>query len=120
MGQAFRRIAWLSERACPVFLVLVTWRRVAVSTVLACSLSLLLVSWMPAGGSHPMVAAFAFAVVFAAVMSSHASYLVPVVSARFVSPSSAARNRRRGAFLRQSNPDVAGRARPRAPGLLLG
>ncbi|MGN2637487.1 DUF6412 domain-containing protein [Nocardia takedensis] len=31
-------------------------------------------------------------------------------------PPSSARRRRRGSYLRQSNPDTAGRPRPRAPG----
>ncbi|GAB2556186.1 hypothetical protein GCM10027167_73780 [Nocardia heshunensis] len=33
-------------------------------------------------------------------------------------PAEAAGQRRRGAFLRQSNPDSPGRPRPRAPGIL--
>jgi hypothetical protein len=95
------------------------WRRLAVAAMLACSLSLLVGSLMPDGGSHPLMAGLALAVVFAAVMSRSTTHLVLAVSALFVSPSSSAQRRRRGAFLRQSNPDVAGRARPRAPGLLL-
>jgi hypothetical protein len=111
--------AGLSGRAGPVLLVLMMWRRLAVAAMLACSLSLLVVSLMPVGGSHPVMAGLALAVVFAAVMSRRATHLVPAVSALSVSPSLSALRRRRGAFLRQSNPDVAGRARPRAPGLLL-
>ncbi|MFJ4657674.1 DUF6412 domain-containing protein [Nocardia sp. NPDC088792] len=43
---------------------------------------------------------------------------VPPVTATYGPPESASR-RRRGAFLRQSNPDTAGRPRPRAPGAVL-
>jgi hypothetical protein len=96
------------------------FRRLAVAAMLAFLLSLLVVWSMPVGGSHPVIAGLALAVVFAAVMSRCATHLVPAVSALFVSPSASAQRRRRGAFLRQSNPDVAGHARPRAPGLLLG
>jgi len=95
-------------------------RRPAVAAVLACSLSLLIMLLMPVGGSHPVMAGLALAVVFAAVVSRCATHRVPTVSALFLSPSSSAQRRRRGVFLRQSNPGVAGRARPRAPGLLLG
>jgi Family of unknown function (DUF6412) len=96
------------------------WRRLAVAAMLAFLLSLLVVSLMPVGGSHSVMAGLALAVVVAAVMSRCGTHLVPAVSALLVSPSSSAQRRRRGAFLPQSNPDVAGRARPRAPGLLLG
>jgi len=94
-------------------------RRLAGAAMLTCSLSLLAVLLMPVGGSHPLIAGLAFAVVFAAVMSSGATQLVPAACAP-VSPSLSAQRRRRGILLRQSNPDVAGRARPRAPGLLPG
>jgi hypothetical protein len=96
------------------------WRRLVVAAMLACSLSLLAVSLTSGLGSHPLMAGLAFAVVFAAVTSRCASRPLPAVSALRVSPSSSAQRRRRGAFLRQSNPDIAGRARPRAPGLLPG
>jgi hypothetical protein len=98
----------------------VMWRRLVAAATLACSLSLLFVSFTPLLGSHPLMAGLALAVVFAAALSCGASHPLPTVSALFVSPSSSAQRRRRGAFLRQSNPDAAGRARPRAPGLLLG
>jgi hypothetical protein len=88
--------------------------------MLACTLSLLVVAMAPVSGSHPLMAGLALAVVFAAVASRCAPDAMPAVSALFTSPSSSAQRRRRGAFLRQSNPDVAGRARPRAPGLLPG
>ncbi|MGV9616753.1 DUF6412 domain-containing protein, partial [Nocardia xishanensis] len=42
----------------------------------------------------------------------------PLVVARGGPPS--AQRRRRGSYLRQSNPDTAGRPRPRAPGLVTG
>jgi hypothetical protein len=88
--------------------------------MLACSLSLLVVSMAPASGSHPLMAGLALAVVFTAVATRCAPDALPAVSALLASPSSSAQRRRRGAFQRQSNPDVAGRARPRAPGLLPG
>ncbi|MEU0545835.1 DUF6412 domain-containing protein, partial [Nocardia sp. NPDC005978] len=37
---------------------------------------------------------------------------------RSAGPPASAERRRRGAFLRQSNPDTAGRPRPRAPGVV--
>jgi hypothetical protein len=96
------------------------WRRLVAAAMLACSLSLLVVSFTPAMGSHPLMAGLALAVVFAAVACHCAPSPLLAVSTLFGSPSSSAERRRRGAFLRQSNPDIAGRARPRAPGVLLG
>src|SRR5262245_57461451 len=96
------------------------WRRVALAAMLACSLSLLVVSSTPEFGSHALLAGLALAVVSAAAASRCAPHPLPTVSALFASPSRSAQRRRRGAFLPQSNPDTAGRARPRAPGLSLG
>jgi hypothetical protein len=96
------------------------WRRLVAAAMLACSLSLLIGSLTPASGSHPLMVGLALAVVFAAVAHRCAPSPLPAVSALFVSPSSSAQRRRHGALLRQSNPDVPGRARPRAPGLLPG
>ena len=110
--------AFRSSRSGTV--VSMMWRRLAGAVMLACLLPLLVVSLVPVGGSHPVIASLAVAVVFAAVMSRGAAQLVPAVCALPLSPSLSAQRRRRGVFLRQSNPDVAGRARPRAPGLLPG
>jgi hypothetical protein len=96
------------------------WRRLVVAAMLVCLLSLLAVPSMSGLESHPLMAGLALAAAFAAVASRNSLRVRPVISALFVSPSSSAQRRRRGAFLRQSNPDIAGRARPRAPGLLLG
>jgi hypothetical protein len=97
-----------------------TLRRWVVAAVAACSLSLLVISLTPVLGSHPLIAGLALAVVFAAVTSRCASHPLPAVSTLYVSPLSSAQRRRRGAYLRQNNPDTAGRARPRAPSMLLG
>ncbi|MFE5289951.1 DUF6412 domain-containing protein [Nocardia sp. NPDC056611] len=71
------------------------------------------------GAAHPdsllVLGAVALVAVTAAVLSARGPLLVAVAHAG--PPESAAR-RRRGAFLRQSNPDAAGRPRPRAPGVL--
>lgn len=50
------------------------------------------------------------------LVSLQATRLRPILVARCGPPPSAQR-RRRGSFLRQSNPDTAGRPRPRAPGI---
>jgi hypothetical protein len=92
------------------------WRRLLTAVTLACSLSLLIAATVPTSGFHPMMAALAVAAVLAAVSSRALASAPKVASALFVSTSSAAQRRRRGALLRQSNPDTAGRARPRAPG----
>jgi uncharacterized protein DUF6412 len=96
------------------------WRRLVVAAMLACLLSMFVVSFRPVLGAHPLVASLALAVVFAAVTSRRASRPLLAVSAVIVSPSSSAQSRRRGVLLRQSNPDIAGRTRPGAPGLFLG
>ncbi|WP_330254804.1 DUF6412 domain-containing protein [Nocardia sp. NBC_00565] len=56
----------------------------------------------------------AAALVFA-LLSVRSTQLLPLALAHSGPPPSAQR-RRRGSFLRQSNPDTAGRPRPRAPG----
>jgi hypothetical protein len=55
------------------------------------------------------------ALVVFALVSLQTTRRLPLLVARSGPPSSAQR-RRRGSFLRQSNPDTAGRPRPRAPG----
>ncbi|MEV0292044.1 DUF6412 domain-containing protein [Nocardia sp. NPDC050710] len=66
-------------------------------------------------GSLAVLGAVAASAIFALV-SLHAARLQPVAVATAGPPSSAQR-RRRGSYLRQSNPDTAGRPRPRAPGM---
>jgi hypothetical protein len=56
----------------------------------------------------------AAALVFA-LITLRSTQRLPLLVARCGPPPSAQR-RRRGSFLRQSNPDTAGRPRPRAPG----
>ncbi|MFC9895640.1 DUF6412 domain-containing protein [Nocardia sp. NPDC127579] len=52
-----------------------------------------------------------------ALVSLRSARLLPVRMSRS-GPPAAAQRRRRGSYLRQSNPDTAGRPRPRAPGLV--
>ncbi|MFG1795290.1 DUF6412 domain-containing protein [Nocardia sp. NPDC049149] len=54
-------------------------------------------------------------VAFATVHPAGSLPLAPVCSG----PPPSAQRRRRGSFLRQSNPDTAGRPRPRAPGFAI-
>ncbi|WP_228001255.1 DUF6412 domain-containing protein [Nocardia australiensis] len=61
-----------------------------------------------------VIGAMAASVVFA-LISLRSTTRLPLLVARSGPPPSAQR-RRRGSFLRQSNPDTAGRPRPRAPG----
>lgn len=61
-----------------------------------------------------------FGVVAAALIAGLASLhtgRMPVVVVAHSGPPPSAQRRRRGSFLRQSNPDTAGRPRPRAPGM---
>ncbi|MFJ1460281.1 DUF6412 domain-containing protein [Nocardia sp. N2S4-5] len=71
---------------------------------------------MPVGEPNALVAVGAAAVVALAVVAAHTARatMLPVVV--HAGPPVSAQRRRRGSFLRQSNPDTAGRARPRAPG----
>ncbi|MFF0492726.1 DUF6412 domain-containing protein [Nocardia sp. NPDC003482] len=71
---------------------------------------------LPAATSDSLLAVGAAAVLALAVVAS-VSARVPLPALGFhVGPPSSAQRRRRGSFLRQSNPDTPGRARPRAPG----
>lgn len=54
-----------------------------------------------------------------AIVALRGAAVAPVVVPRCGPPPSAQR-RRRGSYLRQSNPDTAGRPRPRAPGRVTG
>ncbi|WP_216902031.1 DUF6412 domain-containing protein [Nocardia alni] len=51
-----------------------------------------------------------------AVATAHSAQVRVLPVAVQPGPPVSAQRRRRGSFLRQSNPDTAGRARPRAPG----
>ncbi|MFI9503126.1 DUF6412 domain-containing protein [Nocardia sp. NPDC052566] len=84
--------------------------------VLACVLPALTLFAAPADkpASLAVVGMIAASLVMALV-SLQSTRLSPVLVASSGPPSSAQR-RRRGSFLRQSNPDTAGRPRPRAPG----
>ncbi|MEU8897506.1 DUF6412 domain-containing protein [Nocardia sp. NPDC048505] len=97
---------------------MLTRLQLRVLAVLACLLPALALLATPAHDS----AAFALLGVVAAsallaLVSLRSTRLLPLRLARSGPPSSAQR-RRRGSYLRQSNPDTAGRPRPRAPGLV--
>ncbi|MQY23684.1 DUF6412 domain-containing protein [Nocardia macrotermitis] len=70
----------------------------------------------PVGESNSLLAVGAAVMVALAVVAAHANRvrLLPVVVR--TGPPVSAQRRRRGSFLRQSNPDAAGRVRARAPG----
>lgn len=71
---------------------------------------------LPPGESNSLLALGAAVMVALAVVAAHSTRvrLLPVVAR--TGPPVSAQRRRRGSFLRQSNPDTAGRVRPRAPG----
>ncbi|MEV6100342.1 DUF6412 domain-containing protein [Nocardia sp. NPDC051981] len=62
-----------------------------------------------------VLGAAALVAVTAAVLSARGPLLAATAH---IGPAESAGRRRRGAFLRQSNPDAPGRPRPRAPGVL--
>lgn len=62
-----------------------------------------------------VLGAVAVVAVTAAMLSAQR---LPVAVAANAGPPESASQRRRGAYLRQSNPDTAGRPRPRAPGTI--
>ncbi|MEC3958831.1 DUF6412 domain-containing protein [Nocardia sp. CDC153] len=62
-----------------------------------------------------VLGAVAVVAVTAALLSARGPLLVAVAQ---TGPAESAGRRRRGTFLRQSNPDAPGRPRPRAPGVL--
>ncbi|MEC3919937.1 DUF6412 domain-containing protein [Nocardia sp. CDC160] len=62
-----------------------------------------------------VLGAVAVVAVTAALLSARGPLLVAVARS---GPAESAGRRRRGTFLRQSNPDAPGRPRPRAPGVL--
>ncbi|BCK58103.1 hypothetical protein NWFMUON74_58750 [Nocardia wallacei] len=92
--------------------------RIRTAALVLCALvvSALAALAMPVGEPNALVAVGAAAVVALAVVAAHTARatLLPVIAP--AGPPVSAQRRRRGSFLRQSNPDTAGRARPRAPG----
>jgi hypothetical protein len=71
---------------------------------------------LPAGEPNSLLAVSAAALLALAVVATHPGRTTPALVALHTGPPVSAQRRRRGSFLRQSNPDTAGRARPRAPG----
>ncbi|WP_316575167.1 MULTISPECIES: DUF6412 domain-containing protein [Nocardia] len=85
--------------------------------VLACVLPAFVLLTTPGGDAARMLAvgAVAAAMVCALVaITTHRQLPIRVAAA---GPPRSAQRRLRGSFLRQSNPDAAGRPRPRAPGI---
>jgi hypothetical protein len=85
--------------------------------VLACVLPAFVLISTPGGEATRMLAfgAVAAAMVCALVAVTGRSHLPVRVAC--AGPPRSAQRRLRGSFLRQSNPDAAGRPRPRAPGI---
>ncbi|GAB2702725.1 hypothetical protein GCM10027089_25960 [Nocardia thraciensis] len=92
--------------------------RIRTAALLVCALVVSAVAAvaMPVGEPNSLVAVGAAAVVALAVVAAHTARVALVPVAVHAGPPASAQRRRRGSFLRQSNPDAAGRARPRAPG----
>ncbi|WP_040807171.1 DUF6412 domain-containing protein [Nocardia concava] len=93
--------------------------RIRATALLVCALvvSAFAVVYLAAATPDSLIVLGAAAVVAvtAAVLSARGPLLVAAAPA---GPAESAGKRRRGTFLRQSNPDAAGRPRPRAPGVL--
>ncbi|MFD3595727.1 DUF6412 domain-containing protein [Nocardia sp. NPDC058640] len=85
--------------------------------ILACVLPAFVLVAAPGGESARMLAfgAVAAAMVCALIAITGRTHLPVRVAS--VGPPPSAQRRLRGSFLRQSNPDAAGRPRPRAPGI---
>ncbi|MBF6171776.1 DUF6412 domain-containing protein [Nocardia blacklockiae] len=92
--------------------------RIRSAALLVCALvgSALAALVMPVGEPNALVAVGAAAVVALAVVAAHTARVTLIPAVAHAGPPVSAQRRRRGSFLRQSNPDSAGRARPRAPG----
>ncbi len=71
---------------------------------------------LPAGEPGSLLAVGAAAMVALAVVAAYSARVPLLPLALRAGPPVSALRRRRGSFLRQSNPDTPGRARPRAPG----
>ncbi|ASF06706.1 MULTISPECIES: DUF6412 domain-containing protein [Nocardia] len=95
---------------------MITRVRVLTCAVVALVLPVLTLLAIPAGepGSVAVVGVVAASLIVA-FATLHPAVVLPVAVLDSGPPPSAQR-RRRGSFLRQSNPDTPGRPRPRAPG----
>lgn len=71
---------------------------------------------MVAGEPNSLLAVGAAVLLTLTVAASHPTGMRLLRVVARTGPPVSAQRRRRGSFLRQSNPDTAGRARPRAPG----
>lgn len=71
---------------------------------------------MAVGEPGSLLAVGAAVLLTLTVAAAHPARMRLLPSLAHTGPPVSAQRRRRGSFLRQSNPDTAGRARPRAPG----
>jgi hypothetical protein len=92
--------------------------RIRSTALLVCAL--VVSAWaavlMPASEPNSLLAVGAAAMLALAVVAAYSARIPALALAPRPGPPVSAQRRRRGSFLRQSNPDTAGRARPRAPG----
>ncbi|MEU6563775.1 DUF6412 domain-containing protein [Nocardia nova] len=98
-------------------IVMVTRIRAIGPVLFALVLSLIAVTVVPAGEPNSLLAVGAAAVLALAVVATYSGRIWLLPTTVHSGPPVSAQQRRRGSFLRQSNPDAAGRPRPRAPGL---
>ncbi|MBF6088134.1 hypothetical protein IU438_11500 [Nocardia cyriacigeorgica] len=91
-----------------------TRAQLTVGAVLTALLPALVLLTAPVG--EPAAIFGAVAVVLAVALVSAPAMRLVAVAVGTAGPPQAAQRRRRGSYLRQSNPDAAGRPRPRAPG----
>ncbi|MFE3443030.1 DUF6412 domain-containing protein [Nocardia sp. NPDC059180] len=91
-----------------------TRAQLTVGAVLTALLPALVLLTAPVGEPATVFGTVAVVLV-AALVATPSMRLVPV-RVGTAGPPQAAQRRRRGSYLRQSNPDTAGRPRPRAPG----
>ncbi|BDT87761.1 hypothetical protein IU485_04040 [Nocardia cyriacigeorgica] len=91
-----------------------TRAQLTVGAVLTALLPALVLLTTPAG--EPAALLGAVAVVLAVALVAAPSMRLVPVPVGTAGPPQGAQRRRRGSYLRQSNPDTAGRPRPRAPG----
>ncbi len=89
---------------------------VTVYAVLAYLLPAVVLVSMPGAETAHLVAAGAIAATMACALVALTGHRLVPVRVAAVGPPRSAQRRLRGAFLPQSNPDAAGRPRPRAPG----
>ncbi|MFF0501110.1 DUF6412 domain-containing protein [Nocardia aobensis] len=92
--------------------------RIRSTALMLCAvvLSIVAVTVVPAGEPNSLLAVGAAAILALAVVAAYSGRMRPAPVAVHSGPPGSAQQRRRGSFLRQSNPDTAGRVRPRAPG----